>query len=73
MPSSGNDQLVVEVVSSAADQVTGGDARLHIAVPGNIPLTGVQVLVNGEDQSDHFSRIDDRRMLTGVVDSLELR
>ncbi len=64
------DELVVEVVSSAPDQVTGGDARLHIAVPGNTPLSGVKVLVNGDDQSDHFSRIDGRRMLTGVVDSL---
>jgi hypothetical protein len=64
--------FVVEVVSSAADRVTGGDARLHIKVPRTVPLHQVQVLINETDQSDRFSRIPDSRTLTGVVDGLEL-
>ena len=42
-----SDRFVVEVVSSAADQVTGGDARLHIDVPRTVPLHEVEVWVNG--------------------------
>ncbi len=69
-PSSG--QLRVEVVSSAPDQVTGGDARLHITAARAVPLSRIEVLVNGTDQADHFSRIDGGRTLTGVVDGLVL-
>jgi hypothetical protein len=64
--------FLVQVVSSAPDQVTGGDARLHIQVPTGVPLNQVQVLVNGEDQSDHFSMLPGTHALTGVVDGLEL-
>ena len=60
------------VVSSAADQVTGGDARLHIEVPRVVPLHQVRVLVNGYDQRDHFSVLPGTRTLTGVVDGLVL-
>ena len=60
----------VEVVSSAADQVTGGDARLHIDVPRTVPLHQVRVLVNGHEQRDHFSAVPGTRMLTGVIDGL---
>jgi len=62
----------VEVVSSSPDQVTGGDARLHIRVPRTVPLHKVNILVNGMNQSKHFSPIPGTRTLTGVVDSLEL-
>jgi len=58
------------VISSTADQVTGGDARLHIEVPRTVPLHQVKVLVNGDDQRDHFAVIPGTRTLTGVVDSL---
>ena len=60
------------VVSSAADQVTGGDARLHIEVPRVVPLHQVRVFVNGYDQRDHFSVLPGTRTLTGVVDGLVL-
>ena len=66
------DVFVAQVVSSAADQVTGGDARLHIQVPRVVPPQQVQVLVNGLDQSDHFTLIPGTRTLTGVVDGLAL-
>jgi hypothetical protein len=62
----------VSVVSSAPELVTGGDARLHIKVPWTVPLHKVKVLVNGVNQSDHFSRIPGTRTLTGVVEGLEL-
>jgi len=64
--------FVAEVVSSAADQVTGGDARLHIVVPRVTPLQQVEVLVNGENQADRFAPIDGTRTLTGVIDGLAL-
>ena len=60
----------VAVVSSAPDRVTGGDARLHIEVPQTVPLHQVRILVNGDDQRDHFSAIPGTRTLTGVVDGL---
>jgi hypothetical protein len=65
-------QFEAEVVSSAPDQVTGGDARLHIKVPRTVPLHKVVVLVNGTDQSDHFDQIPGTRTLTGVIDGLDL-
>lgn len=58
------------VVSSAADQVTGGDARLHIEVPRVVPLHQVKVLVNGYNQRDHFVVLPGTRTLSGVVDGL---
>lgn len=64
--------FVAEVVSSAADQVTGGDARLHIIVPDVTPFHQVEVLVNGVNQADRFVRIDGTQMLTGVIGGLAL-
>jgi len=63
--------FVVNVVSSAPDQVTGGNARIHIWVPPTVPLNQVEVLVNGVDQRSHFSRSHGpHRMLTGIIDGL---
>lgn len=64
--------FTVRVVSSAADQVTGGDARLHIEVPLTVPLHQVEVRVNGANQRDRFSVVPGTRRLTGVVDRLGL-
>jgi hypothetical protein len=64
--------FVAEVVSSAADQVTGGDARLHILVPKVTPLHQVEVWVNGVNQADRFAPIDGTNVLTGVIDGLVL-
>ena len=65
-------QFEAEIVSSAPDQVTGGDARLHIKVPQTVPLHKVVVLVNGIDQSHHFDQIPGTRTLTGVIDGLDI-
>jgi len=64
--------FVAEVVSSAAGQATGGDARLHIVVPKVTPFHQVEVLVNGVNQADRFDRIDGTQVLTGVIDGLAL-
>jgi hypothetical protein len=66
------DRFEVRVVSSAPDQVSGGDARLHIEVPRTVPPHQVQVLVNGVDQRDRFSLVPGTRRLSGVVDGLAL-
>ena len=63
--------FMVEVVSSSPDQVSGGNARLHIDVPRTVPLHQVQIVVNGTDQSDNFATIPGTRTLTGVVDGLD--
>ena len=45
-----SDEFDVKVVSSAPNQVTGGDARLHILVPRTVPLHQAEIWVNGVDQ-----------------------
>ncbi len=65
-----SDEFTVQVVSSAPDQVTGGDARLHIDVPRTVPLHQVEVWVNGVDQRNRFSVIPGTRLLSGVIDGL---
>lgn len=64
-----NDIVSVQVVSSAPNQVSGGDARLEIETndtQGKVPLS---VVVNGDDQSDHFQSIGPNK-LSGVIDGL---
>ncbi len=64
------DEFAVRVVSSRADQVSGGDARLHIDVPRTVPVHQVEVWVNGASQRDRFALVPGTRTLTGVVDGL---
>ncbi len=66
------DVFDVKVVSSVPNQVSGGDARIHIQVPRTVPLHQVEVLVNGLDQRSRFSVIPGTRTLTGVIDGLIL-
>jgi hypothetical protein len=67
-----SDEFAVRVVSSAAHQVTGGDARLHIDVPRTVPPHQVDVLVNGVQQRHRFTEVPGTRRLTGVIDGLAL-
>ena len=67
-----SDRFDVRVVSSAPDQVTGGDARVHITVPRTVPLHQVEVWVNGIDQRSRFVQVPGTRKLTGVVDGLRV-
>jgi hypothetical protein len=64
--------LTVRVVSSASDQVTGGDARLEIDLPDQIKPKHVRVLVDGNDQSDHFTELPGGGTITGVIDGMAL-
>jgi len=69
-----DDNIRIQIVSSAADQVSGGDARIEIRTLGNAfnaNTATISVMVNGFDQSDRFQPID-RYTLSGVVDGLEL-
>ena len=71
-PPVANGRLEVSVVSSAPDQVSGGDARLHVNVPPSMRPEDVAVLVNGDDQRESFGLLPGTRTLSGVVDGLAL-
>ena len=59
----------IEVLSSPADLVSGGDARLSVKVPpGNIDRS--HIYVNGEDVTGNFSVVPGTSNLEGVVDGL---
>ena len=64
--------LVVEVLSSAPDQVTDGDALVRVAVPRQVPAGQVTVLAGGRDVTDAFEPSADGRSLVGVVTGLPL-
>lgn len=66
------DELVVEVLSSAPDQVTGGDARIAVQAPRQVPPQQVRVTLNGDDVTEVFSVDRDARRLEGVVTGMEL-
>ncbi len=60
----------IEVLSSPADQVSGGDARLAVRVPRGL-RDRVTVLVDGRDVTSDFTPTGDDT-LEGVVDGLDL-
>ena len=68
---SGPSDMTIEVLSSPAEFVSGGDARLRVTVPRGVGLGGVEVTLNDQDVSDRFTGSDDGA-LEGVVDGLEL-
>ena len=78
---SSKSKLNIEVVSSAPDQVSGGDARIEVRTESDLhkynksdksgkpKKSQIVVLVNGVDQSDQFTPIG-RKTLSGVVTGL---
>ena len=64
--------LVVEVLSSAPDQVTDGDALVRVSVPRQVPAGQVTVLAGGRDVTDAFEPSADGQSLVGVVTGLPL-
>ncbi len=58
------------VVSSPADAVSGGIARVGIQVPDGLPVSDVAITVNGNDVSDQFSTGDAEFTLIGRVTDL---
>jgi hypothetical protein len=64
------DSLMIEVLSSAPDQVTGGDARVAVHVPAQLEPERIQVRLNGRDVTDAFD-VDGHR-LEGVIDGMRV-
>lgn len=64
-------QFRLEVLSSPPELVSGGDARVAIDLPWNLPVWLVEIRLNGDDITDVFQRIPRTRTLEGVVTGLE--
>ena len=66
-------QLHINVVSSPAQYVSGGDARIEIAVPDGTALGDVEVTLNGTDVTSAFGPDPEgNHQLEGVVTGLPL-
>lgn len=65
-------RLTIEVLSSAPDQVTGGDALVQVTAGTRIRLPDVRVTRNGTDVTGAFTPDPASRTLTGLVDGLVL-
>ena len=54
-PASGNQgDLQLRVVSSPPNLISGGDARVEVVVPANVPFSEVDVELNGQDVGSVF-------------------
>src|SRR5215218_4980687 len=62
----------IDVLSSPATMVTGGDALVQVSIPRNVPLHKAKLLVNGEDVTATLELDGSARTLTGMVDGLRL-
>jgi hypothetical protein len=65
---SARQDLAIDVLSSAADQVTGGDALIRVRLEGNADVRDLRVLRNGVDVT--ASLTIDAQALTGLVTGL---
>ena len=66
-------QLHINVVSSPAQYVSGGDARVEIAVPDATALGDVEVTLNGSDVTSAFAPDSEgNHQLEGLVTGLPL-
>jgi hypothetical protein len=63
-------RFTIEVLSSAPDQVSGGDALLRIRLGSGTRASAVRVSRNGQDVSGAFTADPAGRSLTGLVDGL---
>ena len=67
------DALGLTVVSSPAQYVSGGDARIEVAVPAGTALSAVRVTLNGADVTSAFGPDPEgNHQLEGVVTGLPL-
>jgi hypothetical protein len=64
------DRLAIEVLSSEADQVSGGDALLRVRVPTGADPAAVRVTRNGADVTAAFTADPGGRSMTGLVTGL---
>ena len=65
-------ELTIEVLSSAPEQVSGGDALVRVEVPRTVPLHQVTVTLDGADVTDAFSPVPGVRALVGLVEGLDV-
>ena len=73
MATAANDKLEISVVSSPAAYVSGGDARIEVAVPDGTALGAVSVSLNGADVTSAFAADPEGgNQLEGVVTGLPL-
>ena len=62
----------IEVLSSPADMVTGGDALVQVSIPRTVPLHKATVSLNGNDITGTLELDAAARTLTGMVTGLQL-
>ncbi len=72
-PKGKRNALELSVVSSPAHLVSGGDARIEVAVPASVPLSAVTVTLNGTNVTSAFAADPEgNHQLEGVVTGLPL-
>ena len=72
-PAGNHDALAISVVSSPAQYVSGGDARIEVAVPSQTALSAVTVTLNGTTVSSAFGPDPEgNHQLEGVLTGLAL-
>ena len=72
-PAGNHDALAISVVSSPAQYVSGGDARIEVAVPSETALSAVTVTLNGTNVSSVFGPDPEgNHQLEGVLTGLAL-
>jgi hypothetical protein len=65
-------RLDLDVLSSRADQVSGGDALVRVALGSRLDPHDVRVSLNGSDVTASFTPAPDGRSLSGVVSGMRL-
>ncbi|HEX6569589.1 MAG TPA: DUF6351 family protein, partial [Acidimicrobiales bacterium] len=64
------DRFEITVLSSAPDQVSGGDALVQVTVPRRVSTDDVRIELNDVDVTDAFADGESDRALVGLVDGL---
>ncbi len=64
----GGSRIEIDVLSSRADQVSGGDALIQVKAGPRTDITRVRVTRNGIDVTSKLTADPAKRTLTGVVD-----
>jgi len=65
-------QFAVEVLSTRADTISGGDVLLRVDVPVNVEMPAVRITLNGADVRSQFVANDAARTLTGLLSGMQV-
>ena len=65
-------RIDIEVLSSPAGLVSGGDARVSVTIRRGTPFRNIDIRLNGLDVSSAFQRRGRSRTLEGVVSGLQV-